>query len=95
MDEDAGSLSVESVFDTLLRMGLVMQMTVLTVTIMLTILFVFLLNVGIGAIITKVGFTGVTGLAAATGITAANDALEPQIVNATQNAILGWLKWNP
>ncbi len=92
---DKGSLSVESVFDTLLRMGLVMQMAVLTVTIMLTLVIVFLLNVGFGIIIGKAGLAGPVGFASALGLFVTSDSTQQAVVNATQQAIQGWLKWNP
>jgi uncharacterized membrane protein YqiK len=97
INDDNGSLSIESIFDTLLRMGLVMQMTVLTVTIMLTIVVVFLINVALGAWFKLAGFS--TGPAAIFGYMVgqgeSSAGTDARIVNGTQKAFLGWLKWNP
>ncbi len=93
--DDAGSVSIESVFDTLLRMGLVMQMTVLVVTIMLTLVIVFLLNVLLGKVLI---FAKVDAAPAVLiGYLLGQTGLIPdqKIVNATQNVIMGFLKWNP
>jgi hypothetical protein len=104
MISDEGSITIETVFDSLLRLGLVMQLVVLTVSIMITILIGFLLNIGYGAVLSKgLGLLGpgvgggagnvLTTTAAANAlISGSNDA---QMANATQAWVQGAMKWNP
>jgi hypothetical protein len=104
MISDEGSITIETVFDSLLRLGLVMQLVVLTVSIMLTILISFLINIGFGAVLSKgLGLLGpgvgggagkvlTTTAAASALISGTNDA---QMTNATQDWIQGAMKWKP
>ncbi|WAM22533.1 MAG: hypothetical protein OI715_00130 (plasmid) [Candidatus Methanoperedens sp.] len=93
MINDKGSITIEAVFDSLLRLGLVMQLVVLTVSIMITILISFLINIGFGAVITAVfGPLGTTAVVASALIGGTNDA---QMTNATQDWVQGAMKWKP
>lgn len=94
--EEKGSISLETVFDSLLRMGLVMQLVVLTVSIMITILLYFIYNIGFGAVLGKVGLAyGVRPMAAAF-LGESSLVNETQMVNETQNWIQNdVMKWKP
>ncbi|CAG1004749.1 hypothetical protein METP3_03645 [Methanosarcinales archaeon] len=94
--EEKGSISLETVFDSLLRMGLVMQLVVLTVSIMITILLYFIYSIGFGAVLSKIGLAvGPRSMAAAFfGESALVN--ETRIVNETQNWIQNdVMKWKP
>jgi hypothetical protein len=95
MINNEGSISIESVFDSLLRLGLVMQLVVLTVSITLTILISFLINIGYGAVLSKAAL-----VYPAIGIPAVANALlsgkqEAEMTNATQGWLQDAMKWKP
>ncbi len=95
MINDEGSITIETVFDSLLRLGLVMQMVVLTVSIMITILISFLINIGYGAVLSKLALASPL-----IGTTAIANALisgkyEAEMTNATQSWIQDAMKWKP
>lgn len=95
MISDEGSITIESVFDSLLRLGLVMQMVVLTVSIMFTILLAFLINIGYGAVLSKLAVVypglGTAGIANVF----LSGKYEAEMVNATQGWIQDSMKWKP
>ncbi len=96
MIEEKGSVSLETVFDSILRMGLAMQMVVLTVSIMITILLFFVYNIGFGAVLSKIGSAAGPRAMAAAFLGESALVNETKIVNATQNWIQNdVMKWKP
>jgi hypothetical protein len=94
--EEKGSISLETVFDSLLRMGLVMQLIVLTISIMLTILLYFIYNIGFGAVLSKIGLAAGPHAMAAAFFGEAALVNDKQLVNATQDWIQNdVMKWKP
>lgn len=95
MISDEGSITIETVFDSLLRLGLVMQLVVLTVSIMITILISFLINIGYGAVLSKlVVASPVIGTAAVANVLISGK-YEAQMANATQDWVQDAMKWKP
>ncbi len=93
---EKGSISLETVFDSLLRMGLVMQLVVLTVSIMITILLYFIYNIGFGAVLTKIGLAAGPRAMAAAFLGESALVNETKMVNETQNWIQNdVMKWKP